>query len=399
MSNTVKQKQNAGGGSRAAKKRQKQQQKKQQQQSSNKKQKITTSAENVKPKISKQNPTTKSKTQAESIEVLGTPAELLFGEKMIGESAPDRARAVFQSLLGSKISPRTFYKEYWEKKPLHISRKSDDIEESEKYFDGILSQNDIECMMKNKELKYGVDLNVTKCTGNERNLKRITLDPVPETMKIEDAIVAKPNDVWCNFKDGCSIRLLCPHAHLRTVHALLSILESEFGCMIGANAYLTPGKISQGFAPHYDDIEAFILQLEGKKRWKVYRPLNISETLPRESSKDFDVKDLSDPIIEVTLEPGDLLYMPRGWIHQAVTTREDKASLHLTVSAMQHWSWADFLELVMPDALQAAIQSDSSTSLREGTAYVILIQLYYSCICVSKHKILNNVLSNFTLQL
>ncbi len=35
--------------------------------------------------------------------------------------------------------------------------------------------------------------------------------------------------------------------------------------------YLTP-PATQGFAPHYDDIEAFILQLEGKKNWKLYSP-------------------------------------------------------------------------------------------------------------------------------
>lgn len=36
-----------------------------------------------------------------------------------------------------------------------------------------------------------------------------------------------------------------------------------------SNAYLTPPG-SQGFAPHYDDIDAFILQLEGRKRWSLY---------------------------------------------------------------------------------------------------------------------------------
>jgi lysine-specific demethylase/histidyl-hydroxylase NO66 len=54
------------------------------------------------------------------------------------------------------------------------------------------------------------------------------------------------------------------------VHSLLSNLEHEFGCMVGSNAYLTPGgALNQGFAPHYDDIEAFILQLEGYKHWRV----------------------------------------------------------------------------------------------------------------------------------
>ena len=44
--------------------------------------------------------------------------------------------------------------------------------------------------------------------------------------------------------------------------------------------YLTPPD-SQGFAPHFDDIDAFVLQLEGKKLWKVYAPRSEREMLPR----------------------------------------------------------------------------------------------------------------------
>lgn len=36
-------------------------------------------------------------------------------------------------------------------------------------------------------------------------------------------------------------------------------------------SYLTPPG-SQGFAPHYDDIEAFVVQLEGRKHWRLYNP-------------------------------------------------------------------------------------------------------------------------------
>ncbi len=51
-------------------------------------------------------------------------------------------------------------------------------------------------------------------------------------------------------------------------------------------------------------------------------------------------------------------------IHQANTCKSNHHSLHLTVSAMQNWSWVDLLEVIMPEALEAA--SASSTSLRSG---------------------------------
>ena len=130
--------------------------------------------------------------------------------------------------------------------------------------------------------------------------------------------------------------------------------------MTGANAYLTPSG-SQGFAPHYDDVVVFILQQEGSKRWRVYSPESGPETLPRTSSKDYDPEELKPPVMDVILGPGDMLYLPRGWIHQAVTTRETGHSLHLTVSCMMGWSWCDYLEHVLPAATAAAFKAEDPT--------------------------------------
>ena len=50
-----------------------------------------------------------------------------------------------------------------------------------------------------------------------------------------------------------------------SVPQVLAGLEGYFRAVIGCNAYLTPPG-SQGFAPHSDDIDAFVLQMEGSKR-------------------------------------------------------------------------------------------------------------------------------------
>lgn len=82
---------------------------------------------------------------------------------------------------------------------------------------------------------------------------------------------ARSHVVWDLYSYGCSVRLLNPQTFVPNIHKLNSELQEFFGCFVGCNAYLTPPH-SQGFAPHYDDIEAFILQIEGKKRWKIYEP-------------------------------------------------------------------------------------------------------------------------------
>ena len=116
---------------------------------------------------------------------------------------------------------------------------------------------------------------------------------------------------------------------------------------------------SQGFAPHYDDIEAFILQIEGKKRWRLYKPRNDCEFLPRFSSLNFSEKEIGEPILDTVVNAGDLLYFPRGTIHQGDTFGFDQHSLHITLSVYQKNSWGDFLEKILPIAIKDAIQSDA----------------------------------------
>ena len=61
--------------------------------------------------------------------------------------------------------------------------------------------------------------------------------------------------------------------------------------------------------------------------------------------------------MDVILEPGDLLYMPRGTIHQG-NCLEEAHSLHLTVSCHQLNSYGDLLEQLLPSALKMAMQED-----------------------------------------
>lgn len=300
-----------------------------------------------------------------------------------GMTVRERANCVLNFLLQpAGITAREFHSDNWERAALLVQQSSSTHRHR---FDGLLSLSQIRQMLYQKDMRYGRDLNVTRYELDKHGVKRrVTLDLVKpsqskrnadteeEIMKAEDFVEVDPDVVWTRYNQGCTIRLLCPHVHSNSIHALLHLLELEWGCMVGANAYLTPPGSSQGFAPHYDDIEAFCLQLEGKKRWKVYPPIHKAETLPRKSSPDYTEEDLKgiEPVMDVVLSPGDVLYMPRGWIHQACTLpdgqREDGHSLHLTVSAMQQWAWVDLFEILLPEALNAAAASTTSVALREG---------------------------------
>jgi hypothetical protein len=85
-------------------------------------------------------------------------------------------------------------------------------------------------------------------------------------------------------------------------------LERELSHPVQANAYLTPAR-AQGLARHADEHDVLVLQSSGHKTW--------------------DVEGLG----EVTLRPGDLLYLPAGTDHTAAA--QDEASLHLTIGILR----------------------------------------------------------------
>jgi lysine-specific demethylase/histidyl-hydroxylase NO66 len=103
-------------------------------------------------------------------------------------------------------------------------------------------------------------------------------------------------------------------------------LEARLGHPVQANAYLTPRQ-SQGLPVHHDTHDVFVLQVAGTKRWLVYDP--VLELPLREQRYDPELGAPGETVLDVVLGPGDTLYLPRGWLHQALTSDED--SLHLTI--------------------------------------------------------------------
>ena len=84
----------------------------------------------------------------------------------------------------------------------------------------------------------------------------------------------------------------------------------------------------------------------GTKAWKLYNPLN-GFALPNAPSEDLDQSSIGDPIMEIVLEVGDVLYMPKGIIHQALAQDED--SVHLTLSTYQRWTWGDLTSTLLQE--------------------------------------------------
>ncbi|KAJ9531146.1 hypothetical protein QJQ45_000849 [Haematococcus lacustris] len=124
---------------------------------------------------------------------------------------------------------------------------------------------------------------------------------------------------------------------------LMSALEAQLGCLVGCNAYLTPPS-TQGLAPHHDDVELWVCQTEGTKRWRVYAPLG-GYPLPSQSSRNLRQEELGELLLDITMKVGDVLYLPRGSVHQAEA--QEQGSAHLTISTYQNWNWGALAQHMM----------------------------------------------------
>lgn len=265
-----------------------------------------------------------------------TPLHCLLDSLTKISNSKDRASALFQWLI-HPVPSKDFFRDTWEKKPLLVRRKKQD------YYKGLFSTAEFDRILRDEDVQFGVNLDVTSYI----NGKRETHNPPGRAL---------PYTVWDFYESGCSLRMLNPQAFSSTVWNVLSILQELFGSMAGANVYLTPAG-TQGFAPHYDDIEAFVVQLEGKKHWRVYNPRSEDEVLPVLSSPNFNQAAIGKPILDVVLEAGDLLYFPRGFIHQG-NCLPDSHSLHITISSYQKNSWGDLLIKLVPAAVELAMDED-----------------------------------------
>jgi ribosomal protein L16 Arg81 hydroxylase len=167
----------------------------------------------------------------------------------------------------------------------------------------------------------------------------------------------------------------------------------EIGRLVGAqttsNAYASFGPEAATNA-HWDTHDVFIVQVRGRKHWRLYEP---THPLPISSqiSNDRKAEMPRTPSLDTILAAGDVLYVPRGWWHR-VTPIPEHDTIHLTVAVhtplildLLVWACATVLPHLIEtrhsllgdaedsDRLSAAVAAASETLLHPAT-----LQAFYA---------------------
>jgi ribosomal protein L16 Arg81 hydroxylase len=108
----------------------------------------------------------------------------------------------------------------------------------------------------------------------------------------------------------------------KLAEACQEILQSE----TTVNLYAS-WRMQKGFKLHWDGQDTMILQITGRKNWKVHKPTRLH---PFKEDSEPTVEPTEAAIWDHVLDTGDVLYLPRGWWHEAYPLNEP--SLHLTVT-------------------------------------------------------------------
>lgn len=241
------------------------------------------------------------------------------------------------------IAPHTvddFFARYWQQSSLLIQRG-----EPQRFHD-LLAAADIEAVLAMAD-----------------RLPTGAVELIGKTNAIEHRKPESSPALLDFFTSGSTIRVTRVERYSAPLAELCRSIEQELGFPTRANLYCTPAR-SRGFDLHFDTHEVLVLQLLGNKRWQAYEsttklPLEYVPLLPFEDDRegfkrsrggseagqdDISAAEPGTLAVEASLEAGDCLYLPRGFVHQAESL--DELSVHLTIG-IHVLTWLDLLSVAL----------------------------------------------------
>lgn len=196
------------------------------------------------------------------------------------------------ALLGG-LSPQQFMRRHWQKKPLLIRQAMPGVQppiDRSKMF-ALAAEEDVESRLIVQDLASGD--------------WRLRHGPIPRR-----ALPKLDQPGWTLLVQGLDL-------HVPAAHALLR----QFGFVPQARVddlMISFASDGGGVGPHYDSYDVFLLQVQGRRCWRV-GPLKDASLRP-----DVPLKVLAnfEPTMEWVLEPGDMLYLPPMGGHDGVAEGE-----------------------------------------------------------------------------
>jgi 50S ribosomal protein L16 3-hydroxylase len=207
---------------------------------------------------------------------------------MIAQSPMDITLA--SPLLGG-LSPQTFMRRHWQKKPLLVRQAVPGGV-------GLLSRTQLFELAGAEEVESRLVVHrAEKWSLKTGPLPRSALPPLKQRQ-------------WTLLVQGLDL-------HVPAARALLDrfrfVPDARLDDLM--MSFATDGG---GVGPHIDSYDVFLLQAQGRRRWRIGRVAKpeLVPGVPLKVLSNFEAEH------EWLLEPGDMLYLPPGWAHDGVADGE-----------------------------------------------------------------------------
>jgi ribosomal protein L16 Arg81 hydroxylase len=242
------------------------------------------------------------------------------------------------------IDPETtsrFVGEYWQSKPLHIPRNNPH------YFAKVFTLDALDALLARGDLWHP---NIRIFHGD----RQVPFGEFSERWAYRDEVhdrIIDRDKLLKQYEAGATINLLGLERTYATVMELSKLLEVEAGFPVRTDAFLSPPN-SANIPPHFDMTDVLVTQISGSKEWVLWSPNRLSplnsDTSNRMYARDHTRVARDKTLARYVLYPGDTLYVPRGVLHETITT--ETMSLHLAFGFSVH-RWYDVIEAVARQAL------------------------------------------------
>jgi len=194
------------------------------------------------------------------------------------------------ALLGG-LSPRGFMRRHWQKRPLLVRAAAPGVQPP-------LDRAALFALAASEEVESRAVIQDARGWRLKRGpLKRGAMPPARQ-----------PG--WTLLVQGLDL-------HLDAAQALLAAFRFVPQARLD-DLMLSWASDGGGVGPHVDSYDVFLLQVQGRRRWR-WGPMGqatLRPGLPLKILADFE------PTDDAVLEPGDMLYLPPGWAHEGTAVGE-----------------------------------------------------------------------------
>lgn len=201
----------------------------------------------------------------------------------------------------------------------------------------VFGWEDVETLLNYRTLKYpmarlvrdGSHVEPEKFVSRRPGMRGSVSDGALDLEKVQEGLNAGETLVLS------AVERVSPKAN-----AFARRLAGAIGTRVSLNVYATMGG-SKGFRRHSDDTDVMVFQVAGRKAWQVYAPTG------------------QEPELLANLVTGQMLYLPRGYPHEA--DPEEGSSLHVSAAVLRP-TWRTLLK-ALAESGGPALEKEVSAGL------------------------------------